>query len=109
MIISKATGRIEMKNNRFSQEKKILTWLSSGRTLTPIQALIMFGCFRLSARIYDLRKQKRIKIKNNPIEKDGKRFGNIKWRDKNDKLFIETNVCIIFDLLFCDNVYYSNK
>lgn len=39
-----------------SQKQKILSWLKSGRTLTPIQALNKFGCFRLSGRILELRR-----------------------------------------------------
>lgn len=37
-----------------SQSKKILAWLVSGKTLTQAQALKMFGCARLAARIRDL-------------------------------------------------------
>jgi hypothetical protein len=37
-----------------SQVKQILAWLMSGRELTALDALNMFGCFRLSARIKDL-------------------------------------------------------
>ena len=40
-----------------SQVLRIKKWLLSGRTLTPMQALSKFGCFRLGARIYDLRKE----------------------------------------------------
>jgi len=39
-----------------SQRKAILKHLRSGRTLTPIQALNRYGCFRLGARILELRK-----------------------------------------------------
>lgn len=39
-----------------SQKTRILSWLKSGRTLTPIQALNKFGCFRLSGRILELRR-----------------------------------------------------
>ena len=39
-----------------SQNKQILAHLRSGRSLNPLQALEHFGCFRLSARIYDLKK-----------------------------------------------------
>ena len=42
-------------NNPSSQTSQILAWLKRGRTLTPRQALDLFDCFRLSARIYDLR------------------------------------------------------
>lgn len=40
-----------------SQELKILMALKSGERLTPIDALERFGCFRLSGRILDLRRQ----------------------------------------------------
>ena len=40
-----------------SQEKQILEYLLAGNTLTPIEALNMFGCFRLGARICDLRQR----------------------------------------------------
>lgn len=38
-----------------SQCAKIRYWLESGNTLTSIEALQMFGCFRLASRIHDLR------------------------------------------------------
>jgi hypothetical protein len=38
-----------------SQTKQIANYLNKGRKLTPIQALNKFGCFRLAARISDLR------------------------------------------------------
>ena len=38
-----------------SQNKKILRHLSSGKKLTAYGALKMFNCFRLSARINDIR------------------------------------------------------
>lgn len=40
-----------------SQCKKILTWLQQGNTLTSIEALNQFGCFRLASRINDLRQR----------------------------------------------------
>ena len=39
-----------------SQNKQILKHLQAGHRLTPIDALNLFGCFRLAARVYDLRK-----------------------------------------------------
>src|SRR5690242_4321725 len=38
-----------------SQNENILGWLKAGHTLTPIDALECFGCFRLAARVKDLR------------------------------------------------------
>lgn len=40
-----------------SQNNLIKAWLINGRSITPLQALDMFGCFRLSARIDNLRKE----------------------------------------------------
>ena len=53
-----------------SQNTLILDWLRQGNTITPIQALNMFGCFRLGARIFNLRRLghriegKRVKVGN---------------------------------------------
>lgn len=44
-----------------TQNDQILKYLEAGNTITPIDALQLFGCFRLSARIFELR-QKGYKI-----------------------------------------------
>lgn len=41
----------------FTQEKMVLTALKDGWRLTPLVAWQRFGCFRLGARIYDLRRK----------------------------------------------------
>ena len=38
-----------------SQNALIKGWLLNGYSITPMEALNMFGCFRLSARISNLR------------------------------------------------------
>jgi len=38
-----------------SQNNDILRHLKAGNSITPIDALNLFGCFRLAARIYELR------------------------------------------------------
>ena len=38
-----------------SQCKKIAAWLENGNRLTQLEALNLFGCFRLASRIHDLR------------------------------------------------------
>lgn len=38
-----------------SQSKQILKHLEDGNSITPIEALSLFGCFRLAARVKDLR------------------------------------------------------
>ena len=40
-----------------SQEKQILEYLQAGNRITPIDSLNLFGCFRLGARICDLRQR----------------------------------------------------
>ncbi len=37
-----------------SHSAQILRHLQSGKTITAIEALELFGCFRLTSRIYDL-------------------------------------------------------
>lgn len=38
-----------------SQTKLIAQWLKEGKTLTQMDALNMFGCFRLASRISDIK------------------------------------------------------
>lgn len=56
-----------------SQAELILEHLKSGKTITPLEALDLFGCLRLGARIWDLKD-----IKHNIVteieEKEGKRY-----------------------------------
>ena len=40
-----------------TQTKSILSHLEAGNEINPIEALNKFGCFRLGARIYDLKQQ----------------------------------------------------
>lgn len=54
-----------------SQRKQIQAWLTSGKSITPIQALEMFGCFRLSAIIYILKYDYGMPIKTEMVYEDG--------------------------------------
>jgi len=38
------------------QNAKILAHLNEGRSITSLEALKLYGCFRLASRIHDLRK-----------------------------------------------------
>ena len=40
-----------------TQDGNVLQLLKSGQTITPIQALNKFGCFRLAAVVHRLRKE----------------------------------------------------
>ena len=46
-----------MKNRRASQRDMIRDALLAGRVISPIDALDNFGVYRLSAVIYDLRRE----------------------------------------------------
>lgn len=46
-----------MKTKIETQKKQILEHLQGGHVVTPMRALHNYGCYRLSARIYDLRKE----------------------------------------------------
>ena len=59
-----------------TQAAQILAHLKTGRSITPIDALNKYGCFRLGARIYDL-KQDGHNIYREMIETDsGKRVAS---------------------------------
>jgi len=40
-----------------SQNKRIKKYLKSGKSLTALDALHEFNCFRISARVFDLKSQ----------------------------------------------------
>ena len=44
------------KKQKASQNDRILAYLKSGKSLTQRDAVKLFNCYRLSARIADLRK-----------------------------------------------------
>ena len=56
-----------------NQTSEILSYLKSGKSITPLEALNLFGCFRLGARIWDL-EQEGIKIKHELVSENGKTF-----------------------------------
>ena len=56
-----------------TQNQQILDYLKSGKKITPLVALKKFGCFRLSARIYNLREQGNAIITKN-VTRKGKTF-----------------------------------
>lgn len=56
-----------------TQSEAILEHLKSGKSLTPIDALNLFGCFRLGARILDLKKEGH-NIVTEIVHENGKHF-----------------------------------
>ena len=56
-MIRFATRKINNYKTMESQNNQILNHLQSGRSITPVQALTTYGCFRLAARIHFLKKK----------------------------------------------------
>lgn len=67
-----------------SQERKILAWLKLGKPINPLQALSRFKCFRLAARIAELRNRGH-NIKTTMIEAGGKRFARYDYVEINSR------------------------
>ena len=44
------------KSKKISKQSKVLAHLVSGKSITPIEALELYGSFRLGALIFNLRK-----------------------------------------------------
>lgn len=40
-----------------SQNERIIAFLADGNTLSPVEAQVLFGAYRLSARIYELKRR----------------------------------------------------
>lgn len=58
-----------------SQRDRILAHLQTGAGITPLEALSLFGCFRLATRIFELKKLG-YGIETDMIEKGEKRYAN---------------------------------
>ena len=58
-----------------TQNQQIKSYLEKGKTITPIQALNKFGCFRLAARISDLRNDG-LNIATKIVTKEGKSYAS---------------------------------
>ena len=56
-----------------AQTRSIRRYLKKGHRLTQLHALELFGCMRLSARIYDLR-QSGVDVKSELVTENGKKF-----------------------------------
>jgi Helix-turn-helix domain len=62
-----------MKHTNKSQSFRIYQFMRKGMGITPLQALSRFGCFRLAARIHELRSMGINVIKTNVV-KNNKQF-----------------------------------
>jgi len=60
---------------KLTQDLAVLMWLKENGTINPLEALKEIGCFRLSARIHNLKK-KGYQITTQRITQSG-RFGKV--------------------------------
>lgn len=58
-----------------NQKQQIAKYLSKGKSITPMDALKKFGCFRLAARIADLRNEG-VNIATKIVTKEGKSYAS---------------------------------
>jgi hypothetical protein len=58
-----------------TQNELILAYLKKGKSITPVDALNKFGCFRLAARVSDLRKDG-LNIATKFVTKEGKNYAS---------------------------------
>lgn len=71
-----------MGTRHLTQREIIRTHLLNGHDITPIEALNLCGCFRLSAIIHTLRHKENIPIEmDQPQASDGKPYARY-WVDK---------------------------
>jgi len=61
-----------------TQTEQIRKHLESGKSINPIQALRKFGCFRLGARIWDLKNKQGLSIKTDLVTVNNKTFAEYK-------------------------------
>jgi hypothetical protein len=62
-----------MKDDKLTQADLIGRALLEGDHITPLDALRRFGCLRLGARVYDLRRHG-LPIERRMVERDGKHY-----------------------------------
>lgn len=69
-----------------SQCSKILAVLLDGRSITPLEALNLCGCFRLAARIHDLRDRGNDIITETITTNSGKKVASYRLASRQYKL-----------------------
>lgn len=67
------------KKSNLSQRERIKCWLEEGNTITPMEALALFGCFRLAAIILILKRSEDMTISTTMVQgPNGKRYAQYK-------------------------------
>ena len=69
-----------------SQNKRIAEWLKAGNTITAMEALNMFNCFRLASRITDLKQKLGLRIVTDRVmTPSGKRVAQYRLYDYDEQ------------------------
>jgi len=76
---------------KLSQEDRILEYLKTGKSISPIEALQKFGSFRLGARIYSLKK-KGYRIEEIDTHINGKTFARYFLAEENEEAIANNNL-----------------
>ena len=76
-----------MENGTISQTSAIASHLSKGNSINGLQALYLYGCFRLAARISDIKSRYIVHISSKFIEDvgTGKKYANYSCDVKNQE------------------------
>lgn len=77
----KAVEALHALDGHDSQTHDILVHLFSSGPLTPMDALVRYGCFRLGARVHDLRKMG-VPIETRIIKQGGKRYAEYRLEEE---------------------------
>lgn len=67
-----ATNINDNETRSASQTKQILAYLQSGNSITPLEALNLFGCMRLQARIYDIERETGVRAQRERVKVETK-------------------------------------
>ncbi len=65
-----------------SQSIQILRHLAAGNSITPLEALRRFGCMRLGARIWELKRQRWPIVSTTILTPSGKRVAKYRIQPK---------------------------
>ena len=75
-----------------TQKEAILDYLQIEQSITPLQALMQFGCFRLGARIHELRGQGHIIDTEYTTDSHGKSYARYRYRHRSRQQLSDTRI-----------------
>lgn len=67
-----------MRENSMTQNERLLNHLLTGKTITPLEALGVFGIYRLAARVYELKAKGHDIECTTKLDPNGNQYGSYK-------------------------------